>query len=96
MDSIDLEVLKTCAAWLAAGHRCELVTVIKTWGSSPRPIGATLAICDDGVVVGSALVERIRLSLDAQGKATEKTVSAVTSLVAELAAGVRQAAKAAA
>jgi tryptophan synthase alpha chain len=50
----------------------------------------------DGVVVGSALVERLRLSLDTDGKATEKTVSAVTSLVAELAAGVRQAAKAAA
>lgn len=50
----------------------------------------------DGVVVGSALVERIRLSLDPQGKATEKTVSAVTSLVAELAAGVRSVAKAAA
>ncbi|HEX9171870.1 MAG TPA: XdhC family protein [Telluria sp.] len=53
MDSIDLEVLKTAAGWLTAGHRCELVTVIKTWGSSPRPIGATLAICDDGTVVGS-------------------------------------------
>jgi tryptophan synthase alpha chain len=50
----------------------------------------------DGVVVGSALVERIRLSLDADGQATEKTVSAVTSLVAELAAGVRSVAKAAA
>ncbi|SFV12054.1 XdhC family protein [Pseudoduganella namucuonensis] len=53
MDSIDLEVLKTSAAWIAAGHRAELVTVMKTWGSSPRPIGATLAICDDGTVVGS-------------------------------------------
>jgi xanthine dehydrogenase accessory factor len=53
MDSIDLEVLKTCAAWLASGRRCELVTVIKTWGSSPRPIGATLALCEDGQVVGS-------------------------------------------
>ena len=53
MDSIDLEVLKTCAAWIAGGHRCELVTVIKTWGSSPRPVGATLAIRDDGTVVGS-------------------------------------------
>lgn len=53
MDSIDLEVLKTCEQWIAAGHRCELVTVIKTWGSSPRPEGATLAICDDGRVVGS-------------------------------------------
>ncbi|KRE22030.1 tryptophan synthase subunit alpha [Bosea sp. Root483D1] len=49
----------------------------------------------DGVVVGSALVERVRLSLDAEGKATEKTVSAVTSLVAELAAGVRTVVKAA-
>jgi len=53
MDSIDLDVLKTCAGWLAAGRRCQLVTVIKTWGSSPRPIGATLAVCDDGSVVGS-------------------------------------------
>ena len=68
MDSIDLEVLKTCAAWMAGGRRCELVTVIKTWGSSPRPVGATLAICDDGTVVGSVsggcieddLIEHVR------------------------------------
>ena len=53
MDSIDLEVLKTSAAWIAAGRRCELITVIKTWGSSPRPIGATLAIREDGTVIGS-------------------------------------------
>lgn len=53
MDSIDLDVLKTCDAWLAAGRRCQLVTVVKTWGSSPRPIGATLGIRDDGSVVGS-------------------------------------------
>lgn len=43
----------------------------------------------DGVVVGSALVEAIRTSLDADGKATEKTVSAVTSLVSSLSAAVR-------
>jgi xanthine dehydrogenase accessory factor len=53
MESIDLEVLKSCEQWLADGHRCELVTVIKTWGSSPRPEGAMLAIRDDGRVVGS-------------------------------------------
>ena len=53
MDSIDLEVLKQCQQWVAAGRACQLVTVIKTWGSSPRPEGATLAICDDGRVVGS-------------------------------------------
>ena len=68
MDSIDLDVLKTCDAWLASGRRCQLVTVIKTWGSSPRPIGALLAICDDGSVVGSVsggcieddLIEKVR------------------------------------
>jgi tryptophan synthase alpha chain len=56
---------------------------------------ATIAKRADGVVVGSALVERVRLSLDDQGKATEKTVSAVTSLVGELAQGIRSVAKAA-
>jgi xanthine dehydrogenase accessory factor len=53
MDSIDLEVLKTCDAWLRQGLTCQLVTVIRTWGSSPRPEGATLAISGDGHVVGS-------------------------------------------
>jgi xanthine dehydrogenase accessory factor len=53
MDSIDLEVLKTCSQWIAEQRKCQLVTVIKTWGSSPRPEGATLAICEDGRVVGS-------------------------------------------
>src|SRR5476649_1987656 len=53
MDSIDLEVLKACSQWIRQGRQCELVTVIKTWGSSPRPEGAMLAICDDGRVVGS-------------------------------------------
>ncbi|MES2257689.1 MAG: XdhC family protein [Pseudomonadota bacterium] len=68
MDSINLEVLTSCAAWIEAGRRCELVTVIKTWGSSPRPEGAMLAICEDGRVVGSVsggcieddLIERVR------------------------------------
>jgi len=43
----------------------------------------------DGVVVGSALVEAVRTSLDADGKATAKTVPAVIDLIASLAAGVR-------
>jgi xanthine dehydrogenase accessory factor len=53
MDSTDLQVLKTCDDWIRQGRRCELVTVIKTWGSSPRPQGAMLAMCDDGRLVGS-------------------------------------------
>jgi tryptophan synthase alpha chain len=48
----------------------------------------------DGVVVGSALVDAVRQSLDANGKATKATVSSVTTLVRALADGVRGAAKA--
>jgi xanthine dehydrogenase accessory factor len=53
MDSIDLDVLKTCEQWIAQGRPCQLVTVIRTWGSSPRPEGATLALSGDGQVIGS-------------------------------------------
>ncbi len=53
MDSVDLEVLRKSAEWLAAGRRVLLVTVVKTWGSSPRPPGALLAVREDGQVVGS-------------------------------------------
>jgi tryptophan synthase alpha chain len=42
-----------------------------------------------GVVVGSALVDAVRASLDADGQATARTVAAVTDLVVQLAAGVR-------
>ena len=50
----------------------------------------------EGVVVGSALVNAVKDSLDKNGKATARTVKAVTSLVAELAKGVRGAKRGAA
>ncbi|WP_431104870.1 XdhC family protein [Roseateles noduli] len=53
MESLDLEVLRACAAWVGAGKRCQLVTVVNTWGSSPRTPGAMLGVCEDGSVVGS-------------------------------------------
>jgi tryptophan synthase alpha chain len=43
----------------------------------------------DGVVVGSALVDALKQSLDPGHTATARTVSAVTDLVATLAKGVR-------
>jgi tryptophan synthase alpha chain len=49
----------------------------------------------NGAVVGSALVDALRASLDAEGRATGKTVSAVVDLVASLAHGVRGATQAA-
>ena len=68
MDSVDLECLKRSAEWVEAGRRVLLVTVVQTWGSSPRPPGAMLAVRDDGHVVGSVsggcieddLIERVR------------------------------------
>ena len=53
MDSIDITVLRNLRDWRAAGHRALLATVIKTWGSSPRPVGAMMALRDDGLTVGS-------------------------------------------
>jgi tryptophan synthase alpha chain len=49
----------------------------------------------DGAVVGTALVDALRGSLDAEGRATAKTVGAVAGLVASLAQGVRGAKQAA-
>ena len=50
----------------------------------------------DGVVVGSALVDALRQSLDANGKAGPGTVEAVTGLVSALAQGVHSARRVAA
>ena len=49
----------------------------------------------NGAVVGTALVDALRASLDAEGRATTKTVGAVADLVAALAQGVRGAKQAA-
>jgi tryptophan synthase alpha chain len=49
----------------------------------------------DGAVVGTALIDAVKSSLDAEGKATPKTVSTVADLVASLAKGVRGAKQAA-
>jgi tryptophan synthase alpha chain len=57
---------------------------------------AAIARGADAVVVGSALVEAVRTSLDAGGKATAGTAKAVTQLVASLAGGVRSARRVAA
>lgn len=53
MDSVDLQVLRSSVAWLAEGHQVVLATIVETWGSSPRPAGAMLAVRDDGQVAGS-------------------------------------------
>lgn len=51
MDSED--VLTAAQEWLNGGHSVALGTVVKTWGSSPRPAGSQIAVRDDGAFVGS-------------------------------------------
>src|SRR5439155_22547602 len=68
MDSVDIEVLKTAEGWRKSGQRVALGTIVRTWGSAPRPIGAMVAIRGDGQIVGSVsggcveddLVEKIK------------------------------------
>ena len=81
------------------------VTRIKGHTSLPVAVGfgvksaasaAAIAEHADGVVVGTALVDALKNSLDANGQATAQTVKAVSSLVADIASGVRSARRAAA
>lgn len=72
MDSIDLEVLKAADAWLDEGHACELVTVVQTWGSSPRPVGAMMVIRDDGRIIGSVSGGCIEDDLIARVRSAER------------------------
>jgi xanthine dehydrogenase accessory factor len=53
MENLDAMVLRALLAWRQAGRRALLATVVRTWGSSPRPVGSIMALCDDGAVVGS-------------------------------------------
>lgn len=53
MDSVDLSVLKSLREWQAGNQPLWLVTVVETFGSSPRPPGAMLALRGDGLAVGS-------------------------------------------
>jgi xanthine dehydrogenase accessory factor len=51
--STDREIFETAIGWLETGHRPALVTVARTWGSSPRPAGSLMLMRDDGVYAGS-------------------------------------------
>ena len=53
MENLDVMVLRTLRNWRESGKRALLATVVRTWGSSPRPVGSIMALCEDGTVVGS-------------------------------------------
>jgi len=47
------KVLETAQAWLEDGHGVALATVVKTWGSAPRPAGSQIVVREDSTFVGS-------------------------------------------
>jgi len=47
------DVLEQAARWRAGGRTVALATVVRTWGSSPRPAGSQLAVSNEGAFVGS-------------------------------------------
>jgi xanthine dehydrogenase accessory factor len=53
MNSMDVEVVRIAMDWMNRGHRVVMGTVVRTWGSSPRPPGSLMVIRDDGQVAGS-------------------------------------------
>ena len=78
----------------------EAVTRIKRHTRLPVAVGfgvkdaasaRTIAAHADGVVVGSALIDALKGSLDSDGRATRHTIDAVAGLVREIAAGVASA-----
>jgi xanthine dehydrogenase accessory factor len=71
MDSVDIEVLRSAENWRKDGHRVALGTIVKTWGSAPRPVGAMVVVRDDGQIQGSVsggcveddLVDKVKAKL---------------------------------
>jgi xanthine dehydrogenase accessory factor len=53
MENLDVMVLRGLRDWRRAGKRALLATVVRTWGSSPRPVGSIMALSEDGAVLGS-------------------------------------------
>ena len=74
MNNSDLDVLLTAVEWLDSGQKVELVTLVKCWGSAPRPVGSMVAIKEDGAMVGSVsggCIEKELASLLRKGGETD-------------------------
>ena len=51
--AIDEKILDEANLWIKANHKVALVTVIKTWGSSPRQVGSKMIVNENGDFSGS-------------------------------------------
>jgi xanthine/CO dehydrogenase XdhC/CoxF family maturation factor len=95
---MDDDVLDAAERWLREGHGVALGTVVKTWGSAPRPSGSQLAVRDDGAFFGSvsggcvegAVIEEARSAIrDGKTRTLEFGVSDEQAWAVGLACGGR-------
>jgi xanthine dehydrogenase accessory factor len=86
VDNVDVQVLKKADEWVRTGHRAVMGTIVRTWGSAPRPVGSLVVIRDDGLVAGSVsggcieddLVDRVRAGALAT-KGPQRVIYGVTA-----------------
>ncbi|MDI9348979.1 MAG: XdhC family protein [Candidatus Symbiobacter sp.] len=67
------DVLAQAVAWLGAGKKLALVTVIETWGSSPRPVGSQMLVSENMDFAGSVSGGCV------EGAVIEAAVTAISS-----------------
>ncbi len=53
MENIDVIVLRHLLKWRQEGQSALMATVVRTWGSSPRPVGSIMGLSERGAVIGS-------------------------------------------
>ena len=91
-------VLETAARWRSEGRGVALGTVIKTWGSAPRPSGSQIAVRDDaqfvgsvsgGCIEGAVIDEALSAMKDRKIRSLEFGISDETAWSAGLACGGR-------
>ena len=72
------EILASVERWRAAGTPVAIATVVKVWGSAPRPLGAKMAISGEGALAGSVSGGCV------EGAVAEEAQAVLTSGIAKL------------